>query len=96
MSNKIKLSSDLEKFLRTAGRWDEVVSLFEKSQKIDPILRNQITKKIKEIIEKSDFPEELSDMIVPEEVLPKDQICIMGAVENNLQNVNFFFFVPLP
>ena len=91
MSNKIKLSSDLEKFLRTAGRWDEVVSLFEKSQKIDPILRNQITKKIKEIIEKSDFPEELSDMIVPEEVLPKDQICIMGAVENNLQNVTAIF-----
>ncbi len=91
MSNKIKLSSDLEKFLRTAGRWDEVVSLFEKSQKIDPILRNQITKKIKEIIEKSEFPEELSDMIVPEEVLPKDQICIMGAVENNLQNVTAIF-----
>ena len=91
MSNKIKLSSDLEKFLRTAGRWDEVVSLFEKSQKIDPILRNQITKKIKEIIEKSDFPEELSDMIVPEEVLPKDQICIMGAVENNLQNVTAIY-----
>ena len=91
MSNKIKLSSDLEKFIRTAGRWDEVVSLFEKSQKIDPILRNQITKKIKEIIEKSDFPEELSDMIVPEEVLPKDQICIMGAVENNLQNVTAIF-----
>jgi excinuclease ABC subunit A len=91
MSNKIKLSSDLEKFLRVTGRWDEALSLLEKSQKIDPILRNQITKKIKEIIEKSEFPEELSDMIVPEEVLPKDQICIMGAVENNLQNVTAIF-----
>ena len=91
MPNKIKFSQDLEKFLQTTSTYDEVVSLLEKSQKIDPILRAQITKKIAQIIQKTDFPEELASLIEPEKILPKDQICIAGAIENNLQNVTAIF-----
>ena len=87
----MKLSNQLTEFLQTTGKLAEVKSLIEKSQKIDPMLRPQIVKKVAKIIQETQFPEDMSDQIAKEEVSPKDSICIIGATENNLLNVTATF-----
>ena len=87
----MKLSPTLILFLQSTGKLPEIQSLIEKSQKIDPMLRGQIVKKIAKIIEETDFPQEMSNNIAKEEISAKDSISIIGATENNLLNVTAVF-----
>lgn len=87
----MKLSSSLTLFLQSTGKLSEIQTLIEKSQKIDPMLRGQIVKKIAKIIEETDFPQEMSNNIAKEEISAKDSISIIGATENNLLNVTAIF-----
>ena len=87
----MKLSSSLTLFLQSTGKLTEIQALIDKSQKIDPMLRGQIVKKIAKIIEETNFPQEMSNNIAKEEISAKDSISIIGATENNLASITAVF-----